>query len=93
MIIICHSESNASYFCGDYKHTKSTTFHRANSQLQNAIFFFNTVKIINFFLPAMDKSFEAVLVKICTSRSDLQSLLLKCTTHHIIVLTFTVWFL
>jgi len=55
---------------------------------------FLTATTINYaFLPAMTKSLHATLTKICTSRGDPQSLapLLKCTTHHLTVLTSTVW--
>mgnify|MGYP001852393476 CR=1 FL=1 len=45
------------------------------------------------FLPAMNKSLHAALVKICTSRGDPLSLLplLKHTTHHLTVFISTVW--
>jgi len=44
------------------------------------------------FLPMMNKSLHATLIKICTSRGDLLLLsLLKCTTCCITVLTLTIW--
>lgn len=48
---------------------------------------------INVFSLATNKSLHVMLVKICTSRGDPLSLLpqLKYTTHHLTVLTFTVW--
>jgi len=41
------------------------------------------------FLPAVNKSLHAVLIKVCTSGGDplMLSPLLKCTTHHLTVLT------
>ena len=54
-------------------------------------YFFNTVTTIRCaFVPVMNKSLCAALVKICTSGSDLLSPLFKCTTHHLTVLTSTV---
>ena len=65
--------------------TKSTITlcDRANSQLQKT--FFDTVTTIRYtFLPAMNKSLHAVLIKICTSRGDSLSPVLKRTTHNLI---------
>ena len=44
------------------------------------------------FLPTMNKSLRGMLLKVCSSRADPLSLLspLKCTTHHLTVLTSTV---
>jgi len=71
-----------------------TLFVRENSLLLNTIFF-NVVTFTSYaFSPAMNNSVHSMLVKICTSRGDPQSLspLLKCTIHHLTVLTATVWF-
>jgi len=44
--------------------------------------FFNTVTTVSCaFLPVMNRSLHAMLIKICTSKGDPLSLLLKCTTH------------
>ena len=62
--------------------------------LSYKIFFSNIVTTINFvFLPVMNKSLHATLVKICTSRGDplLLSPLLKNTIHCLTVLTSSVW--
>ena len=78
------------YFHGEK--STITLFHRPNSQLQNTIS--NTVKTINYaFLPVMNKSLHAVLIKICASGDDPPSLspLQKHTTYHLTVLTSTVW--
>ena len=54
--------------------------------------FFSLVTVISYaFLPVMKKSMHAALVKICSSRGDLFSPLLKCSTHHSTVLISTVW--
>jgi hypothetical protein len=49
--------------------TKSTItlFDRANSWLQNTIFFYTVTTIGYALSPAMNKSLHAALVKICTS--------------------------
>ena len=53
--------------------------------------FFNIVTTISYvFPPEMNKSLHAVLGKICTSRGAPLLLPLKCTTHHLSVLTSTV---
>ena len=52
--------------------------------------FFNIVTTMSYaFLPVMNKSMHAMLVKTCTGGGD--PLLLKCTTHHLTVFTSTVW--
>ena len=44
------------------------------------------------FLPVMNRNLHATLIKICTCGDDpLSLLLLKCTTHHLTVLTSTGW--
>jgi len=74
--------------------TKNTTtlFDRANPQLQNM--FFDMVTTISCaFLPVMNKSLHAALVKICNRGGDPLWLmpLLKCTTHCLPVFISTVW--
>ena len=57
-----------------------TLFDRANSQLQNAIFF-NIVNTISYvFSPAMNKSLHAVLVKTCMAPWNVARL--SCHCHH-----------
>ena len=52
--------------------------------------FFNIVTTMSYaFLPVMNKSMHAMLVKTCTGGGD--PLLLKCTTHHLTMFTSTVW--
>ena len=70
--------------------TTRTPFNRANSQLQNTVF--NIVTAVScVFSSAMSKNLHVALIKICISRGDPLSLLLKCTTHHLTVFTYTVW--
>ena len=53
--------------------------------------FYKIVTVMNYaFLSAMNYSLHAVLIKICTRGGDTLSPLLKNTTHHLTVLTFTV---
>ena len=73
--------------------TTITLFDRENFQLQNTIFF-NIVTTTSYaFLPAMNRSLHAALVKIYTSADYPLSLfpLLKHTTPCLTVLIFTVW--
>ena len=56
--------------------------------------FFNIVTTINYaFSPAMNYSLHAALLTICTSGGNplLLSSVMKCTTHCLTALTFTVW--
>ena len=83
------SESNAYFITMETTtDTKSTItlFNRANSQLHN--YFSVTTTISCVFLPAMNMSLHAALLKISTSRGDplMRSPLLKPTTHHFTVL-------
>ena len=70
LMYIGNSESNASHLFFTTG-TKSivTLFDRPNSQLWNIIFNIITT-ISNEFLPAMNKSLRARLLKICTSKGD-----------------------
>ena len=67
----------------------------ANEQILSYKPYFSTQSqpLAIHFLPAMNKSLHAVLVKICTSRGDPLSLLslLRCSTHHLTLLTSTLW--
>ena len=67
-----------------------TLFDEANSQLQKV--FFNIVTTTSYaFLPSANKSLHATLIKIYSSKGTLPLLLLlKCMTHHPIVLISTV---
>ena len=56
------------------------------SQLQT-LFFYTVATISCAFLPVMNKSLHATLVKVCNPLSPL----LKCITHHLTVPTSTVW--
>jgi len=95
LISVRCSESNASFiFMETTADTKSaiTLFDRESSHLQNTIF--NTVTIISYaFSPMMNRSLHAILVTICASWVDPLPLspLLKCITHCLTMLTFTVW--
>jgi len=54
--------------------------------------FFNIVTNMSYaFLPVMNKSLHAALVKTCSCGSDLLLPLLKWTPHHLTVLTSAVW--
>ena len=71
-----------------------TLFHRANSQLKKPLFF-NIVTTISYaFLPVMNTSLHATLVKICMSfwnAFTLLSPLMEHITHHLAVLISAVW--
>ena len=86
-----HSKSNAFYlFPWNLQHIQRAQYHYLLEQiLSYKTQFFNAVTIISCALPKMNKSLHAVLVKICSSGSDLLSLspLLKHSIQHHTVLT------
>ena len=78
---IGRSENNVSYFFAMATTTstksRSTVFDRVNSQLQNTLF--SIVTTISYaFLPAMNKSFHDMLVKICMAVWNVACLLHHC---------------
>ena len=54
--------------------------------------FFSMITTVSYaFLPAMNKSLHAALIRICTHGGDSLLPLLKHTTNHLTVFTGTVW--
>ena len=88
------SKSNASYLFSRKLQQRAQLHYFIEQILSYKTLFFNVIITLSYvFLPTMNKILYAVLVKICTSGDDLQSLssVLKGTTHCLTVLTSTVW--
>jgi len=90
---IGYSKNNASYLFPQ----KLQQIQRAQKQywtehiLSYKALFLIVTTISYAFLPAMNKSLHAVLIKIYTSRGGPLAQLQKCITHHLTALTSTVW--
>jgi len=94
-IHIGHSEvMTPIYFHGNYNRYNGQSNYLIERIPSCKTLFFNTITTISYvFSPVMNKSLNAMLVTICTSRGDPRFLspLLKRTTHHQTVPTSTVW--
>mgnify|MGYP001852689430 CR=1 FL=1 len=83
------------YFHGNYNRYKgNNNTILIKNILSHRTLFLNIITTISYiFSPVMNKSLHATITKICTSGGDPLLLLplLECITHHLTVLTFTVW--
>ena len=81
------------HFHGNYNIEKEQNNSFIDKIISYKTLFFSIVTTINYaFLPEVSKSLHAILIKICSSRCNILSLLLllKHTTHHFSVFVSTV---
>ena len=83
------------YFHGSYSRYEEHNKHCLIEQiLSYRALLFSIVTTISYaFLPVMHRNLHVALVTIDPSKGDPLSLLslLKCTTHHLTVFTFSIW--